>query len=72
MVVKVQCGTHFQHGGKFVPQNSPAMYFDNHLDLVSHATSKWRIRLTVMRIENIENFYTANQPLTSLTGWVLN
>ena len=24
-------GTHFQHGGKFVPQNSPIMHFDNHL-----------------------------------------
>ena len=36
-------GTHFQHGGKFVPQNSPRMRFDNHLDLVSLATSKWRI-----------------------------
>ena len=35
--------THFQHGGKFVPQNSPTMHFDNHLDPVSRATSKWRI-----------------------------
>ena len=44
---KVHCrtfwGTHFQHGGKFVPQNSPTMHFDNHLDPVSRATSKWRI-----------------------------
>ena len=26
-----------------VPQNSPRMHFDNHLDPVSRATSKWRI-----------------------------
>ena len=25
-------GTHFQHGGKFFPQNSTTMYFHNHLD----------------------------------------
>ena len=35
MVVNVHCvtvlGTHFQNGGKFVPQNSPTMQFDNHL-----------------------------------------
>ena len=45
MVINVHCGTvlgiHFQHGGKFVPQNSPTMHFDNHLDLVPCATSKW-------------------------------
>ena len=35
-------GTNFQHGGKFVPQNSPTMHFDNRLDPVSHATSKWQ------------------------------
>ena len=33
----------YQRGGKFVPQNSPRMHFDNHLDPVSRATSKWRI-----------------------------
>ena len=32
-------GTHFQHGGKFVPQSSPTMYFNNHLDRFSNATS---------------------------------
>ena len=35
MIVNVHCGTvlgtHFQHGDKFVPQNSPTMHFDNHL-----------------------------------------
>ena len=36
-------GTHFHCGVKFVPQNSPTMHFDNRLDPVSHATSKWRI-----------------------------
>ena len=35
--------THFQHGGKFVPKNSPTMRFDNHLDPIFCATSKWRI-----------------------------
>ena len=34
--MKVHCGTvfgsHFQHGGKFVPQNSTTMHFHNHLD----------------------------------------
>ena len=33
MVVNVHCGTvlgmHFQHGGKFVHQDSPTMHFDN-------------------------------------------
>ena len=47
MDVKVHCGTvlgmHFQHGGKFVPQNSPTMHFDNHLDLVPCATLKWLV-----------------------------
>ena len=33
-------GTNFQHGGKFVPQNNPTMYFDNHLTPVSRAISK--------------------------------
>ena len=28
-------GTHFQHGGKCVTQNSPTMHFDNHLDPAS-------------------------------------
>ena len=39
-------GTHFQHGGKFVPQNSPTMHFDNHLDPVFRATLKWRMEET--------------------------
>ena len=30
------CLVHFQHGG------TPRMHFDNHLDTVSRATSKWR------------------------------
>ena len=38
-IVGLFWGTHFQHGGKFVPQNSPTMHFDNHLDPVSRATS---------------------------------
>ena len=42
-IVGLFLGTHFQHGGKFVPQNSPRMHFDNHLDPVSRTTSKWRI-----------------------------
>ena len=50
MVVKVYCGTvfedAFQHGGKFAAQNSPTMHFDNHLEPVSRATSKWRITAT--------------------------
>ena len=42
-------GTHFQHGGKLVPQNSPTMHFDNYLDLVFRAISKWRIILISSR-----------------------
>ena len=53
MVVKCIVGlfwaTHFQHGGKFVSQNSPTMHFDNHLHRVFRATSKWRITLTTSR-----------------------
>ena len=33
----------FQRGDKFIPQNSLTLHFDYHLDLVSCATSKWRI-----------------------------
>ena len=47
MVVKVHCGTvlgdAFSTWRQIRSQNSPTMHFDNHLDLVSHATSKWRI-----------------------------
>ena len=42
-IVGLLWGTNFQHGGKFVPQSSPTMHFDNHLDPVSQPTSKWRI-----------------------------
>ena len=42
-IVGLLWGTHFQHGGKFVPQSSPTMHFDNHLDPVSQPTPKWRI-----------------------------
>ena len=31
-IVGLFWGTHYQHGGKFVPQNSPTMRFHNHLD----------------------------------------
>ena len=40
MVSKCILG-HFQHGGKFVAQNSPTIHFDNHLNLVCRAISKW-------------------------------
>ena len=30
-IVGLFWGTNFQHGGKFDPQNSPTMHFDNHL-----------------------------------------
>ena len=42
-IVGLFWGTNFQHGGKFVPENSPTMPFDNHHDPVSSATSKWEI-----------------------------
>ena len=46
MVVKVHCGTvlgdEFTAMLKCIPQNSPTMHFDNHLDPVSRATSKWQ------------------------------
>ena len=42
-IVRLFWGTHFQHGDKFVPQNSPRMHFDSHLNPVSRKTSKWRI-----------------------------
>ena len=45
--------THFQNGGKFVPQNSPTMHVDNNLYPVSRATSKWRK-------ECLSFIYTAN------------
>ena len=39
-IVKLFWATHFQHGGKFVPQNSPTMH---HLDPISRPISKWRM-----------------------------
>ena len=39
-IVGLFWGTHFQHGGKFVPQNSPTMH---HLDPISRPISKWRM-----------------------------
>ena len=42
-IVGLFWATYFQHGGKFIPQNSPTIHFHNHLDPVSRATSKWRI-----------------------------
>ena len=42
------CGTVLGHAfstwRQIRPQNSPTMHFDNHLDPVSRATSKWQIR----------------------------
>ena len=38
-IVGLFWATHFQHGGKFVPQNSPTMH---HLDPISRPISKWR------------------------------
>ena len=46
-IVLLLWGTNFQHGGKFVPQSSPTMHFDNHLDPVSQPTSKWRIEIYI-------------------------
>ena len=40
---------HFQHGGKSSPKKSPTMHFDNHIDPVPHATSKWRIEEGIKR-----------------------
>ena len=40
--------TYFQYGGKFVPQKSPTMHFDNHFDPVSRATLKSRINHTCL------------------------
>ena len=39
-IVGLFWATHFQHGGKFVPQNSPTMH---HLDPISRPISKWRM-----------------------------
>ena len=39
----VSWGTNLPPCWKYVPQNSPTIHFDNHLDPVSRATSKWRI-----------------------------
>ena len=72
VVVKVYCGTvlgtHFQHSGKFVPQNSPTMQLDNHLDPVSCATSKWIIppksRLLCVNRNPIR--YSARQELSAI------
>ena len=63
MVVNVHCGTvlgtHFQHGGKFVPQNSPTMHFDNLLvgpvrnlkvantQLANSPWKEWRVLISV-------------------------
>ena len=52
MVVKVHCGTvwgtHFQHGDKFVPQNSPSMHFDNYLEPVFRATDERQLYIRML------------------------
>ena len=63
MVVNVHCGTvlgmHFQHGGKFVHQDSPTMHFDNLLagpvrnlkvantQLANSPWKEWRVLISV-------------------------
>ena len=53
-VVKVHCGTVLRDafstwGKNSSPKNSPTMHFDNRLDPVSRATSKWRIEEGIKR-----------------------
>ena len=71
MVVKVHCGTvlgtNFPPCWKSIPQNSPTMYsLDNHLDLVSCATSKWPILLREMVIR-MNKMITNKEMLWSLS-----
>ena len=64
MVVRVHCGTVSgdEFAPKCVPQNSPTMLFDNHLDSVSRTTSKcWNsvipFACTVLKLVLLSNFY---------------
>ena len=52
-MAKVHCGTVLGDESAAMLKMRSTMHFDNHLGPVSRATSKWQIRLTVMRIENI-------------------
>ena len=64
--VKVHYGTvlgdAFLTWRQFVPQNSPTMHFDNHLDPVSCATSTWRIGYYVVAQKTIVQFDTKTDP----------
>ena len=78
MVVKVHCGTvlgaKLPPCWKCVPQNSPTMHFDNHVDPVSRATSKWRIRslqLTRLGDSVPGSLYRAHSLFEGKTGDIL-
>ena len=49
-IVGLFWATHFQHGGTFVPQNSPTMH---HLDPISRPTSKWRMNGDGTELERV-------------------
>ena len=47
-IVGLFWGTNFQHGGKFVPQNSPTMHFDNHLDPCNLKVANMKLSFAVI------------------------
>ena len=71
-IVGLFWGTHFQHGGKFVSQNSRTMHFDNHLDRISRATSKWLITWIEKSKRITELSQTSGLALAFFFGFVLN
>ena len=80
MVVNVHCGTvlgtHFQYGGKFVPQNSPTMHFDNLLagpvrnlkvantQLANSPWKEWRVLISV----NLLSFSFSKRKIEHVSG----
>ena len=61
MVVKVHCGTVFQRGDKFIPQNSLTLHFDYHLDLVSCATSSGELEDVINLAHGLNALMYANK-----------
>ena len=47
-IVGLFWGTSFQYGGKFDPQNSPTMHFDNHLDQCNFKVANMKLSFDVI------------------------
>ena len=63
-IVGLFWGTNLPTRWKCIPQNNPTMHFDNHLDPVSRATSKWQIGNYEVARESGTKFVPPNSSIT--------